>query len=125
MAEPGENLPQARYEERDLPEAFIWAAVGLMLVLLLVSALLIVRLYPQSRVDRRLTLPLAEYPTPRLQISPRDDMRQFRADQLRRLNGEGAGSGLPPGGGRLPIAQAMRQIAAEGIPDWPAADSTP
>jgi hypothetical protein len=111
-------MPNARHEPSDIGEGFVWGAVASMLGLLIASALLVVWLYPQSRLDRTLNLPLAVYPAPRLQANPRRDMQSFHDAQLRYLSSYGwvdQGRGIV----HIPIADAMAKVAADGIPQWP------
>ena len=66
---------------------------------------------------RRLELP--KFPYPQLQPSPRESMARFYAEEMQRLNGTGwidkAKRTV-----HIPIKDAMRKIAQEGIPGWPA-----
>jgi hypothetical protein len=58
--------------------------------------------------------PRSEPPMPRLQVSPRDDLRKLRAEEEAILGTYGwdRESGLF----RIPIERAMEVLAAEGIP---------
>jgi hypothetical protein len=105
------HLPPARRESRDIGERFIYIAVSSMVALLLVCALATYWLYPQSRLDRTLQLPLPRYPAPQLQVSPSSDMQAYAQDQARRINERGAS--------HIPIEEAMRTTARDGIPGWP------
>ena len=75
-------------------------------------------IYPGTTVDRRLPSPIPHYPSPRLQSDPAADMRKFREAELARLNSAGWDD-QAEGLGHIPIDDAMRRIAASGIPDWP------
>jgi hypothetical protein len=80
-------------------------------------------LFPGRTVDRTMHLPLSRYPAPELQVNPREDMARFRAAQLKWLNSSGwidRGHGVT----HIPIEEAMREVAAEGIADWPALSSS-
>ena len=58
------------------------------------------------------------YPGPQLQTSAVRDMNRFRAQQLQQLNGAywlDKAHGIV----HLPIEDAMRLVAKEGIADWP------
>ena len=59
-----------------------------------------------------------DYPSPKLQGNPAADMLAFRTAELARLNSFGWDD-QAKGIGHIPIDDAMRQIAASGIPDWP------
>src|SRR4051812_8468471 len=116
MPEP--ILPPARYEQTDAsPRAalIVFPAIlgGLLLTILLVSWI-----YPQASTDRRMPSPLPDYPSPRLQSDPARDMRKFLAAELARLNSAGWDD-QAKGLGHIAIDDAMRRVAASGIPDWP------
>jgi len=120
MAEAEREIPDARREPTDIGEGFIWGAVGVCLGTLVLCAGMVLALYPKSLSDVRLRLPLPVYPAPRLQPSPADDMRAFYAEEMRRLNGTGwvdRAHGIV----HIPIDEAMREVAQEGIAGWPAA----
>jgi hypothetical protein len=111
-------IPSARRESTDIGERFIWAALGVVLGVLVLCGLLVSWLYPQSRLDRTLSLPLPVYPAPRLQPSPPEDLKKFRAAELRTLEGTGWVD-KTHGIVHVPISEAMRLVAQEGIPGWP------
>ena len=77
-------------------------------------------LYPTAMQDRRLTTALPVYPPPRLQADPAADLQRFTAQELSRLNSAGWVD-KTRGIVHIPINEAMRSIAAQGIPDWPVA----
>jgi hypothetical protein len=116
---PEKLLAPARNETSDVGPAFIWIGVPLLLVSVLALALLVLWLYPQAISDqsRRLTLP--QFPNPQLQPSPRESMARFHAEEIQRLNGTGW-IDKAKGTVHIPIGTAMRKIADEGIPGWPA-----
>jgi hypothetical protein len=116
MPEP--ILPPARYERSDVPIRVAVIAAPGILVGLLASVLLVWWIYPGSTVDRRLPTPPPRYPEPRLQTDPAADMRAFLATERKRLNG-GGWDDKSKAAGHIPIDDAMRRIAASGIPDWP------
>ena len=118
MDEPEIAIPAARHERSDIGERFIWAALAASGGLLLACALLTYGFYPSSHLDRTLPLPLPRYPAPRLQPDPPADLRAFYAEEMRRL----ASSGWADSSHRtahIPIEQAMREVARDGIPGWP------
>ncbi len=124
MAEETRLLPAARVEERDIGPGFIWAAVATCAGTLLACALLVAGLYPRSIRDRRIDAPLPSYPQPRLQPDPAADLRRFKAQELERLNTAGwvdQSRGIV----HIPIAQAMDEVARDGIAGWPAAPGSP
>jgi hypothetical protein len=117
-------IPDARHEPTDIGAGFIWGAVALCLGMLLGCALLVVWLYPQSRLDRTLEMPLRLYPEPRLQPDPKEDLQRFHAGEMQILNGTGWVD-KEHAVVRIPITQAMRKVAREGIAGWPAAPEGP
>lgn len=119
MADAERVIPNARREESDVGEGFIWGAFALLLGLLIGTALLAWRLFPQSVLEQTIRQPLPIYPAPRLQASPRADMQRFYAQEMRRLNSTGWVD-KAHGVVHIPIADAMRKVAKEGIPGWPA-----
>jgi hypothetical protein len=122
MVEAERHIPVARHEKTDVGEGFIWGAVGLVLGVLILCACLVLWLYPDSRRDRTLSLPLPLYPAPRLQQNPAADMQRFRAGEMQRLNGAGW-LDEAHGVAHIPISDAMRRIAHDGIPQWPPASA--
>jgi hypothetical protein len=116
MPEP--ILPPSRYENADASSRAALIAFPAILAGLLLSVLLLVWIYPGTTVDRRLPSPIPNYPSPRLQSDPAADMAKFRATELARLNNAGWDD-RAKGLGHIPIDDAMRRVAAAGIPDWP------
>ena len=119
MAEAEKRIGVARHEKTDVGEGFIWGTAGLVLGVLILCACLVLWLYPESRLDRTLSLPLPLYPAPRLQQDPAADMQHFHDLQMLHLNSQGwvdKSQGIV----HIPISEAMRQIAHDGIPQWPA-----
>ena len=92
-----------------------------MLLIVTVAALggLVLWLYPSATSHRTVQLPVPTYPSPRLQPNPRDDMARFYAEEMQRLNGTGWVD-KAHGVVHIPIADAMKLVAKEGIPGWPA-----
>lgn len=63
-------------------------------------------------------MPVPNFPAPALQSSPRADMAAFLQAELTRLNGTGwvdRAHGIV----HIPIADAMRRVAEDGIAGWP------
>jgi hypothetical protein len=120
MAEAEKAIPNARHETSDVGEGFIWGAFALLLGSLAGIALFILWMFPQSLLDRTIQGPLPTYPAPRLQPSPRADMEQFHAKKMQHLNGTGW-MDKAHGVVHVPIADAMRDVAREGIQGWPSA----
>ncbi len=119
MVEPGQALPPASREPKDVTfrdMLRLLALIGATLLLLIGVA---TWLFPQELRDRRFEQPFPAYPTPRLQPSPRADMQAFRAKEMQQLNSAGW-QDRAAGVVHIPIEQAMRIVASEGIPGWPA-----
>ncbi len=119
MDEIETTIPDAGHETTDIgPRVIVWGLI------LLVSSLLAITMgailmFPRSLHDRTLNLPLPAYPAPQLQPSPPEDMARFRAAELEKSNGvywiDRAHGVL-----HIPIDDAMRIVAQDGIPGWPA-----
>jgi hypothetical protein len=116
MPEP--VLPPARYEPADARSRAALIAFPAILAGLLLSVLLVWWIYPGTTVDRRLPSQIPHYPSPRLQSDPAADMRKLREAELARLNSSGWDD-QAKNLGHIPIDEALRRIAASGIPDWP------
>lgn len=117
MAEPP-NLPRARHEPSDVTIRFgiFWfggIAIALGSVIGVAMAL-----FPSTRTQHTVTMPVPQFPAPALQSSPRAEMTAFLRAELARLN-SGGWVDRARGIVHIPIADAMRKVAAEGIPGWP------
>jgi hypothetical protein len=124
MAEPEKVIPAVTHEPVDISNRFILGAIGLVLGTLLVITVGVLIAFPLPHLDRVLTAPLPTYPQPRLQPSPRQDMQRFYASEMQQLNGTGwidKSAGIA----HIPIEDAMRKIAHDGIPGWPAQSDKP
>jgi hypothetical protein len=113
------DLPPARYEPADISVPSLAAGFAAVLVTLLLSMLLAMWLYPDVVVDRRLGAALPHYPEPRLQADSTKDLQDFVAAETKRLNSAGWVD-QAQGVAHIPIDDAMRIVARQGIPDWPA-----
>lgn len=121
MSERASNraLPPARREGKDVRLGFMLGLFGLIAataVLMLAIAYLV---FPGEVQDKRFSQPFPRFPDPVLQPSPQVDMDAFRAEEMGRLNGAGW-QDRAAGKVHIPIDQAMRAVAAEGISGWPA-----
>jgi hypothetical protein len=119
--EPEQDLPPARHEGTDVGFRAMLVAGVLMLLTLCGVLGLAAWLYPGAQTDKLLAPAAnATFPAPRLQPDVAADMARFRAEQLQQLNGA---YWLDRDRRRvhMPIADAMREVAARGIPDWPTA----
>ena len=116
-------LPHPTHETTDVSLWVIWIGVPALIVTVVALGLLVLWLFPGRTVDRTIHLPLAHYPSPELQPNPRADLRDFRSARLKWLNSSGW-IDRAHGIAHIPIAAAMREVAAEGIADWPTPTST-
>lgn len=112
------DLPPARHEPADIDVRLVWIGVPAVLCGVLLLSWVVLRLYPSSTAEPMLSLPLPHFPAPELQFNPASDMNRLRAAQLRQLTSTGPVDGEPQLE-HIPIDDAMHQIAAEGIADWP------
>ena len=124
MPEAERTIPDARHEETDVSEHFVWGAAALLVACLALVVFVILWIYPHALLDRTIPSPLPVYPEPRLQTSPRADMQTFYAEEMRRLNSVGWVD-KAHGVVHIPIAEAMSKVAQEGIPGWPASSGKP
>ncbi len=117
---PDDAMAPPRHEPQDVGAGFALRAVVLVAACLVAAAGILALVYPGTLVTRYAPDPLPQPPLPRLQSSPRTDMSEFYQQEMQRLNGAGW---TDRGAGRvhIPIADAMRAIAAEGIAGWPEA----
>src|SRR5689334_22967341 len=117
-------LPHPTHETTDVSLWVIWIGVPALIVTVVALALLVLWLFPGRTVDRTIHLPLPHYPSPELQPNPRAALREFRAARLKWLNSSGW-IDRSRGIAHIPIAAAMREVANEGIADWPVRTSSP
>ena len=118
------RLLPAQHEPTDVGPRLIWIGGGLLVATTVLMALIVLWLFPRSTIDRTLELPLPDYPSPSLQPDPRADMKRFYDNEMRWLNSAGwidKANNIA----HIPISDAMREIAREGIPGWPTPSETP
>lgn len=120
MAEKTLSIPAARREARDVSARFIAIAFTMLLTGVATVGLLCWWIFPGAPHHDLLPAPAPApaYPAPRLQASPRQDMAAFYRAEMVRLNSVGwvdRANGIV----HIPIEQAMRMIAKDGIKDWP------
>ena len=111
------HLPTAQHEIRDVTfRQLMMGAAGLVAFVAL-GVGLARWLYPAP--DKSLTFqPPMSYPMPSLQNDTVADMNRFRDEQLRQLDGV-YWLDRAKGVVHLPIDDAMRLVARDGIADWP------
>jgi hypothetical protein len=120
MAELDERTadnPDTAYERSDWPLATIGLVSVAVFILLVISPLVMIAAFPRTPADvsRALTV---EQPQPRLQTDPSEDLIQFRAEEDKRLNTY-YWIDRKKGVVHIPIRQAMKDLAAEGIDGFP------
>jgi hypothetical protein len=117
------RLLPARHEPTDVGPRLIWIGGGLLLAMTVLMALIVLWLFPRATTDTTLELPLPRYPNPSLQPDPQADMKRFYEDEMRRLNSAGwidKANNIA----HIPISDAMREVAREGVPGWPSTSET-
>lgn len=119
MADAEKVIPTAGYETKDVTGRFVLGAVGSVLGGLACVILGVLFAFPGAVHDRTMPGAMPRFPQPALQASPRDDMEGFRAQQLQALNSAGW-IDREHGVAHIPIDAAMRLLARDGIPGWPA-----
>ncbi|MGA3401697.1 MAG: hypothetical protein ABSC95_20995 [Acetobacteraceae bacterium] len=117
------DLPRARYESADISARALTAGLAGVLLALLCSMFLAMWLYPAITKDHRLGASLPQYPAPRLQVDSAKELQQFLAVETKQLNSAGW-IDQAHAVAHIPIGEAMRIIAQQGIPDWPATKGT-
>ncbi len=118
------SIPTARREPKDVTHTFIALAFLVMVSLLAIVGLVCWWIFPRAPHTELLPYPVPSYPEPRLQDAPHEDMVRFYRQELDRLNSSGwvdRSKGLV----HMPIDQAMREVAAEGIQGWPTPAGAP
>lgn len=114
-----QSNPEVQYERSDV-SLFVIGMVALgILVLLGVVPLIMIGAFPLSRgdVDRHLAI---TPPEPRLQTAPASDLAAYLSRERKLLNSYGWVD-REHGIARIPIEEAMRRLAQQGIPEFPKA----
>jgi hypothetical protein len=112
-----ENNPNTAFEASDWPVATVGIIFVGIFAFLAIATLVLIGAFPGavSGVSRRLTV---ELPQPRLQTDPAEDLARFRAQEEKRLDSY-YWIDKQKGIVHIPIAQAMKELAAKGIPGFP------
>ena len=119
-AEAGQGKrAKTAFEPTDWNVAPIAALYVGILVLLVISCSAIYLAYPNSLPDVSRALRINP-PGPRLQTSNDADLRRFRAEEEKRLNGY-YWIDKQKGIAHIPIEEAMKKLARTGIPGFPKA----
>jgi hypothetical protein len=104
-------------ERSDVSVSLAAALFGGLAAALALSIVAIALIYPSSRHGPS-DAPRIETAKPRLEINPAADLAAYRAQQEHELGSYGWVD-RAHGVVRIPIAQAMKDVAAAGIKDWP------
>lgn len=116
---PQARNPEVGYERSDWRIGAVGLTFAGIFAFLVVAPLVLIWAYPMSLSDvsRRLTV---EPPPPRLQTNPAQDLANFTAAEDERLNGY-YWIDKQKGIVHIPIAEAMKKLAKEGIDGFPKA----
>jgi len=107
------------YERGDLPlKPMLYLAIGLFLLVVIVP-LIIFFAMPEVQGDVRRSLSI-EPPAPRLQLDPAADLATYRARERGRLESVGWVD-RAHAVAHIPIEEAMREAAEQGIEGFPKA----
>ncbi|HEY6432302.1 MAG TPA: hypothetical protein VIZ17_10000, partial [Acetobacteraceae bacterium] len=117
-------IPDARHEPRDASGRF--SVITFLLLVTSVASVALVSwwMFPRATADRHIATTVADFPAPQLQPDPRRDWQSFHTAEMQHLTTYGW-IDKAHGIAHIPIAQAMQDIASQGIPGWPAAPATP
>lgn len=118
MSEETRLIPPAHHEHKDIGFPVMLLAAGLMVLAVLAVCGVAALIFPQSLRDKQLSPAQWNFAAPVLQPAPQVDMAAFYAREIAYLNGTGWVD-RTAGIAHVPIADAMRDVAAKGIPDWP------
>lgn len=118
MPEDMMSIPAARREKSDVPGFFIVAAFCGMLMLIGAAGLACWWIFPRAPHGGWLPYPVPTYPAPQLEPSGHQDFVRFYRHELDQLNSAGWVD-RQQGIVHIPIEQAMQEVVANGLPDWP------
>ena len=107
------------FERSDMSVAVIAIVAAGVLAYICLAPFVLTRIYRPALSDVSRQLDIAP-PGPRLQLDPARDLAKFRAREETRLDGYGWVD-RDKGIARIPIAQAMKDVIARGIPGFPKA----
>jgi hypothetical protein len=129
VSAPGDPHPELRYEQSDVRAgAIVRFALALVVVVVLAAVFLLGFFKLLARQERRHDPPpppLAQEagqlpPAPRLQSAPLQDLEQLRAEEEKELTSYGWVD-EKAGIARIPIDEAIKIVAARGLPHAAAA----
>ena len=114
-----EDNPETAFEKSDWPLGIVgWVLLGTF-IFLVIAPFVLMGAFPRavSDVSRALTV---EPPQPRLQTDPSEDLAKFLSNEDKRLNTY-YWIDKKKGIVHIPIEQAMKEVAEEGIDGFPRA----
>jgi hypothetical protein len=112
-----EDNPDTAYEPSDWPIGATGLAFLGIFAFLVIAPLVMIGAYPRTVSDVKHGLTI-EPPQPRLQTSPPEDLARFLTEEDRRLNSY-YWVDKQKGTVHIPIEQAMKAVAEEGIDGFP------
>ena len=117
IAQRVEDNPKTAFDKSDWPLGTIALVLLGTLIFLVIAPFVLIGAFPRavSDVSRAFTV---EPPQPRLQTDPSEDLAQFLVDEDKRLNTY-YWIDKKKGVVHIPIEQAMRELAEEGIDGFP------
>jgi hypothetical protein len=112
-----ESNSETAFETSDWPVGMIGLVLLGTIIFLIIVPFVLMAAFPSSvrDVSRVLTV---EPPAPRLQTDPSADLAQFRIDEEKRLDGY-YWINQQKGILHIPIEQAMKKVAEQGIDGFP------
>ena len=119
IADRIEENPETAFEKSDWPLGIVgWVLLGTF-IFLVIAPFVLIGAFPRavSDVSRALTV---EPPQPRLQTDPSEDLAKFLSNEDKRLNTY-YWIDKKKGIVHIPIEQAMKEVAEEGIDGFPRA----
>lgn len=122
MADSEERVldnPKTAYEPEDMRLMVVGVLALVILAVLVIVPLILRGAYPDALGDanrKQTDIP----PAPLLQTAPAADLRALRAEEAARLDSYGWVD-RDTGVVHIPIAQAMKEVVAKGIPGFPKA----
>ena len=119
LEERVENNPNTAFEASDWPLSLVGVVLIGILVFLTVAVFVLMGAFSHSVRDVGRSKRI-EPPGPRLQTDPAEDLARFRAREEQRLDTY-YWIDKKKGIVHIPIAQAMKELAAKGIPGFPKA----
>jgi hypothetical protein len=122
MPEPRNTNPNIAFEASDMSVRAV-GGIGLGVACFLVFIALVLAWGYAPATHDVYKAPTMLPPAPALQSDPHADLMAFETEKQARLTSYGwvdRAKGII----HIPIDEAMRQVAARGIPDWPAGTAT-